>query len=72
MTFAAGGVMMAVLASPMAVPTAQAFGWADVLGGIIGVSSTYSYYLNSLSIWNSFEKILVVFAITIYMAPICI
>ncbi len=48
MTFAAGGVMMAVLASPMAVPTAQAFGWADVLGGIIGVSSTYSYYLNSL------------------------
>lgn len=48
MTFAAGGVMAAVLTAPMAAPTAQAAGWGDLIGGIIGVSSTYSYYLDNL------------------------
>ena len=46
MTFAAGGVMVAMLAAPMAAPTAQASGWGDIIGGIVGVSSTYSAYLN--------------------------
>ena len=48
MAFVAGGVMMTTFAAPLATPTAQAFGLTDLIGGIVGVSSTYSYYLNSL------------------------
>ena len=43
MTCAAGGVMAAVLTAPMAAPTAQAAGWGDLIGGIIGVNKGKSH-----------------------------
>ena len=47
MTFAAGGVMMTMLAGP-AAPVAHAEDWGNILGGVIGISNTYNQYLSAL------------------------
>ena len=47
MTFVAGGVMATMLAAPVAMPTAHA-GWGEILGGVIGASNVYNYYLHEL------------------------